>query len=88
MASPAGLSRRGVAASNGDSADVKPDPEDVSKTAKKETRHSNGLNLLKSWGPLLLLTVVSLYTHLKGIGLAKYVVWDEAHFGKFSNYYR
>lgn len=34
-----------------------------------------------------LYTVLSLFTRLWKIGAADYVVWDEAHFGKFGSHY-
>lgn len=69
------------------------DAEDISKQ-RRSVRSQTPLDRVtaiwdeKKWLAPALLTVVALWTHLYRIGEAQYVVWDEAHFGKFSNYYR
>ncbi|GAA5937672.1 hypothetical protein JCM3775_002095 [Rhodotorula graminis] len=45
------------------------------------------LSDLKAQIPLLVYTVLALFTRLYRIGAANSVVWDEAHFGKFGAYY-
>lgn len=37
--------------------------------------------------PPIIYTLLSCWTRFYGIGRANYVVWDEAHFGKFGSYY-
>ncbi|KAI9019746.1 Dolichyl-phosphate-mannose-protein mannosyltransferase-domain-containing protein [Hyaloraphidium curvatum] len=61
----------------------------VAKHSAPGTSRFSGL-LAKSrpWLVPGLLTAVSLWTHWYRIGEAKYIVWDEAHFAKFQNYYR
>ncbi|KAJ3289744.1 Protein O-mannosyltransferase 2 [Borealophlyctis nickersoniae] len=60
------------------------------KFAKPERRTA----LLGAWQPTqrdyiiaAVLTFISLWTRLYKISWADYVVWDEAHFGKFASYY-
>jgi hypothetical protein len=41
----------------------------------------------EEWFFTLIYTVLALFTRLYRIGRANYVVWDEAHFGKFGSHY-
>ncbi|GAA5971301.1 hypothetical protein JCM11641_008301 [Rhodosporidiobolus odoratus] len=45
------------------------------------------LSDLRAQIPLILYTILSLFTRLYRIGANNTVVWDEAHFGKFGSYY-
>ncbi|GAA6041203.1 hypothetical protein JCM8097_008341 [Rhodosporidiobolus ruineniae] len=45
------------------------------------------LSDLRSQIPLIIYTILSLFTRLYRIGANNSVVWDEAHFGKFGAYY-
>lgn len=46
----------------------------------------NGQSIARFLAPLIF-TTLSFYVRFKDIGKNDYVVWDEAHFGKFGSYY-
>ncbi|KAJ1674361.1 Protein O-mannosyltransferase 2, partial [Spiromyces aspiralis] len=56
-------------------------------TAYKEKLQAKARSTRKDWIITGILTVLSAFTRLYRIGFSKYVVWDEAHFGKFGGYY-
>lgn len=55
---------------------------------KSSSSFSERLYRLESIVGPILITALSAYVRLDGIGKANKVVWDEAHFGKFGAYYR
>ncbi|KAI8620935.1 Dolichyl-phosphate-mannose-protein mannosyltransferase-domain-containing protein [Chytriomyces sp. MP71] len=56
---------------------------DTQMKTKREKVAASTANLFV----LVVLTILSLVTRLFRIGIAKSVVWDEAHFGKFAGHY-
>ncbi|KAJ3220287.1 Protein O-mannosyltransferase 2 [Dinochytrium kinnereticum] len=57
------------------------------KSMKLMRQTSINFNDQKTWIIPGILTIMALWTRLYKIGWADYVVWDEAHFGKFASYY-
>lgn len=53
----------------------------------EQEEFTRSLQKFESWFGPVLFTVVSFALRLYRISISNYVVWDEAHFGKFGSYY-
>ncbi|KAI8815781.1 Dolichyl-phosphate-mannose-protein mannosyltransferase-domain-containing protein [Fimicolochytrium jonesii] len=72
--------------------DSKVKPQKAAAAATHAPRRiGSGVRVLPAntlqWTVLITLTAAALFTRLYRISLADYVVWDEAHFGKFAGHY-
>ncbi|KAI8391371.1 Dolichyl-phosphate-mannose-protein mannosyltransferase-domain-containing protein [Radiomyces spectabilis] len=74
-----------------------PDHDDLDDNIQKEKTLKSGPSPNRTWLlycqekqrllTTVALTLLSLWTRFRLIGLSNFVVWDEAHFGKFASYY-
>ncbi|TPX65618.1 dolichyl-phosphate-mannose---protein mannosyltransferase [Chytriomyces confervae] len=79
---------------NGTTGTVKPEPEkpvatvadsEDSQAKSKVPKKKKAFNAVPYIA--LLLTIASVFTRVYRLGRADFVVWDEAHFGKFASFY-